>query len=94
MHDVNFVVAVAEGGEGDPLPVRRPACTQVVPAAGEALYIRAIGVDGENIAVALRPAVEGKLRAVRRPGAAATHIVQVRDLVDIRPVIVHHVQLP
>lgn len=65
MDDVEFVVAVAEGGEDDPVAVGGPGGTEIVAAVGEFNQAGAIHVDDVDVTVTLRPAIEGEFRAIR-----------------------------
>src|SRR5215213_11910843 len=51
MHDVNFVVAIPEGGECNPVAIQRPAGTQVIPAVGKLFQTCPIDVDHVNISI-------------------------------------------
>ena len=64
MDDIEFVIAVSEGGEDDPVAVGRPGGTEVVAAVGEFDQARAVHVDDVDIAVALGSAVEGEFCAI------------------------------
>ena len=64
MDDVEFVVAVAEGGEDDPVTVGRPGGTEVVAAVGEFDQAGTVYVDDVDIVVTLGSAIEGELRTI------------------------------
>src|SRR5215211_735048 len=89
--DVDLVVAIPEGGEGDPVAVRGPAGTKIIAPVGDARNAFSINIHDKDIMVTLRSTVEGKLCAIRRPGAAPPHVVQIGDLRDLRSVLVHDV---
>ena len=65
MDDIEFVIAVSEGGEDDPVAVGRPGGTEVVAAVSEFDQAGAIHVDDVDIAVALRSVVEGEFGSIR-----------------------------
>lgn len=65
MDDVEFVVAVAEGGEDDPVAVGGPGGTEVVAAVGESHQAGAVHVDDVDVPVALRSAIESQFCAIR-----------------------------
>ena len=69
VHDVDLVIAVAVGREGDALAVRRPG-RPVVDAVvvGQAADVAAVGVHDVNLQVADAAAAKGDLLAVGRPG--------------------------
>ena len=58
MDDVDFVVAVAEGGEGDPVAIGRPRGTEIVAAVCELRQACAINVDDVDVVVACGSAIE------------------------------------
>lgn len=60
MDDVDFVVPVAEGGEGDPIPIGRPGGTEVVAAVRELDKPCAVRVDDVDVVVACGTAIEGE----------------------------------
>ena len=93
MDDVEFVVAVAEGGEDNPVAVGGPGGTEIVAAVGEFDQAGAIYVDDVDIAVALRSAIEGETCAIGRPSVASAHVIEVGHLADIRTVRVHDEEL-
>ena len=86
MDDVDLVIAIPEGSEGDPIPVRRPAGAEIIAAIGETGNLFRIHVNEINVVVTIRAAVEGELCPIRRPAAAAAHIAQVRQLFDVRAI--------
>ena len=64
MDDVKFVVAVAEGGEDDPVAIGGPGRTEVVAAVSEFHQASAVHVDDVDVSVTLRSAIEGELRTI------------------------------
>ena len=64
MDDVKFVVAVAEGGEDDPVAVGRPGGTEVVAAIGEFDQAGAVYVDDVDVTVTLRSAIKSEFGRV------------------------------
>jgi len=81
--DVEFVVAIAEGSEDNPVAVGRPGGTEVVAAVGETYQASAVHVDDVDVAVALWSAVEGKFGSIWRPGVTSTHVIEVGHLLDV-----------
>ena len=65
MDDVEFVVAIAKGGEDDPVTIRRPGGAEVVAAIGDFDQACAIHVDNIDVPIALFAAIKGKFRAIR-----------------------------
>lgn len=58
MDDVDFVVAVAEGGEGDPDAIGRPRGTEVIAAVRESHQPCAVNVDDVDVVVPCGTAIE------------------------------------
>lgn len=62
--DVNFVITVAEGGEGDPVSIRRPGGTEIVSAVRELDEPCAVHVDDVDVVVACGSAIERELSPI------------------------------
>ena len=93
MHDVNLVVPIAEGGERDPVSIRRPTGTEIIATVGEFFQARSIDVDDVNIMVAVGTSIKSQLRSIGRPAATSTHLPQVGDLVDFSSIRIRNKQL-
>ena len=64
MDDVDFIVAITEGGEGDPVAIGRPAGTEIVSAVREFHQARAVYVDDVDVMVACGTAIEREPRPI------------------------------
>lgn len=64
MDDVDLIVAVAEGGEGDPVSIGRPRGTKIVAAVGELRQACAVHVDDVDVVVACGTAIERELSPI------------------------------
>ena len=64
MDDVDFVVSIAEGGEGDPVAIGRPTGTEIVAAVGELHQACAVYVDDVDVVVASGTAIEREPRPI------------------------------
>lgn len=62
--DVDFVVPVAEGGEGDPVSIGRPGGTEIVAAVRELEQACAVNVDDVDVVVASGTAIKGEPRPI------------------------------
>ncbi len=93
MDDVNLVVPIPEGSECDPVPIRRPAGTEVVAAVRELNQARSIHVDHINIVIAHRSRVKRQPCTILGPTAATAHVRQVGYLLDRRAIFFHYIQL-
>ena len=92
-HDVNLVVAVAIGCDGDPTAVGRKARGKVIAPVGELAQPSTIDVDDEDIVISPGSGIECQFAPIGRPGMPAAHIGQIGDLANSRPVGVHHEEL-
>ena len=93
MDDIEFVIAVTKGSEDDPVAVGRPGGTEVVAAVCQFDQTCAVDVDDVNVTVALWTAVEGEAGSIGGPSVSSAHVVEIRDLTDIRTVSVHDKKL-